>query len=351
VILKLAGGLTAATLTVALLPFLMVPGAGGPDVAAGPGACGPIGVILDTIRTQESGNNYTARASGSSASGAYQFIDSTWRWLAEKAGVDVARYPAAWMAPPPDQDATATVYVNEILANHNQQIDVIPVTWYYPAALTNPALMDIVPVPEAGNTLTVRQYQLRWMNTYQQKLGAAGLESSPENPTASCAGSVSPDGQWALPAPRDVLARAGISEPHHDYPAVDLMMAEGVPVYAITAGTVARTARFNANWYKAGCPRPGCSTCGMGITIQSPTGLRHTYCHNTVLHVNEGDQIAPGQHIADSGDTGRSGAPHLHLELRINNIQHCPQPLLEALYNNQPTIPDPATLPTRGCTF
>ena len=132
------------------------------------------------------------------------------------------------------------------------------------------------------------------------------------------------------------------------------MLPEGTPIFAITAGTVVRTTHFAANWWRAGCTRTGtdgCATCGVGVTIQTGSGLRHTYCHNTTLHVHSGDQIAPGQHIADSGDTGRSGAPHLHLELRLDNTQRCPQPLLEALYTNQPTIPDPASLPTGGCSF
>ena len=104
----------------------------------------------------------------------------------------------------------------------------------------------------------------------------------------------------------------------------------------------------------AGCngnnPPAGCATCGMGVTIRTADGTRFTYCHNSVLYVNDGDTITAGQHIADSGDTGRSGAPHLHLEIRINNIQHCPQPLLRALFDNQPP-PAPASLPTTGCFF
>ena len=55
-IAKLAALFGAACVCVASMPFLMVPGAGGPDVAeAGPNACGDLGVILDTIRTVETG--------------------------------------------------------------------------------------------------------------------------------------------------------------------------------------------------------------------------------------------------------------------------------------------------------
>jgi Peptidase family M23 len=353
VIAKLAAAFGAACVCAASLPFLMVPGAGGPDVAqAGPAACGDLGVILDTIRTVETGGNYETRIATATASGAYAFIDSSWQYFARQAGTDTSQYPSAWMAPPPQQDAAAAVYVNQLLRDHNDQIDVIPVGWYLPSALGHPELMDQVPYPEAGNNLTVRQYQLKWMNVYHQKLAAAA--PGPDGINANCSTSVTADGQWALPAPRDALANAGIDGPHHDYPAVDLMMPEGTPVFAVTGGTVARTTHFPANLWRGGCngnnPPAGCASCGMGVTIRTTDGTRFTYCHNSVLYVNDGDTITAGQHVADSGDTGFSGAPHLHLEVRVNNVQHCPQHLVRALYDNQPP-PTPAALPTTGCFF
>ena len=145
-----------------------------------------------------------------------------------------------------------------------------------------------------------------------------------------------------------------INSPHHDYPAWDFIVAEGTPIYAITGGTVVTEQHWDGNYHRAGCGRAGaptgCNTCGHGLTIRTDDGLRHTYCHNQRLHVHDGDPIVAGQHIADSGDTGRSGTPHLHLELRINGRQHCPQPLLAALYNAAP-IPTPPACPPAGCSF
>ena len=167
-------------------------------------------------------------------------------------------------------------------------------------------------------------------------------------------GPISADGRWALPAPYDTIAPGTLDDPHHDYPAWDFLIPEGTPIYAITDGVVVTTQHWNGNWWRAGCGHAGapaaCNTCGNGLTIQTADGLRHTYCHNQRLHVNDGDPIVAGQHIADSGDTGRSGTPHLHLELRLNGRQHCPQPLLAALYYQRP-IPAPASLPTSGCSF
>lgn len=139
--------------------------------------------ILATIRTVETGGRYDTRVTTSTASGAYAFIDSAWRHYAASVGVDTATYTSAWMAPPADQDATANAYVNEILARHNGDIAAIPVAWYLPSALRNPAAMDVVPAM-GGNVLTPRQYQQRWLNEYARQ-GTLATTSSTTTPTTT----------------------------------------------------------------------------------------------------------------------------------------------------------------------
>ena len=123
---------------------------------------------------------------------------------------------------------------------------------------------------------------------------------------------------------------------------------------AVTGGTVARITNWNANWWEVGCgrsnPPADCHSCGIGITIQHPDGLRHTYCHNSRHHVTVGDQIAPGQHIADTGNTGRSGAPHLHLEFRIDGQRVCPQPLMIPLFEGSP-VGQTSEAAAQDCSF
>jgi murein DD-endopeptidase MepM/ murein hydrolase activator NlpD len=79
----------------------------------------------------------------------------------------------------------------------------------------------------------------------------------------------------------------------------------------------------------------------MGCATLTATNVRN--------YVVLGDEIAPGRHIADSGDTGRSGAPHLHLELRVDGQRHCPQPLLMARYDQADGASD-FDLPSSGCS-
>ena len=114
--------------------------------------------ILATIRYLESRGNYTAPPNKGRASGAYQFITSTWN--------NYAGYRDAYLAPPEIQDERAAADVNRFLAQWNNDVSMIPVMWYYPRASRDLTLMDIVPVPSAGNVLTVREYQQRWLGVW-----------------------------------------------------------------------------------------------------------------------------------------------------------------------------------------
>ena len=119
--------------------------------------------ILLTIRWMESRETYDIPPNKGGASGAYQYIKKTW--------ANYAGYPEAYLAPPWVQDERAAADVAAILRRYNNDVSVVPIIWYYPAALTNPALMDIVPKPEAGNVLTIRDYQWRWLDTLAYFMG------------------------------------------------------------------------------------------------------------------------------------------------------------------------------------
>ena len=63
--------------------------------------------VLSEIASNESGGNYSAHNPTSTASGAYQMINSTWRMAASNVGIDTGFYPTAASAPPSSQDAAA----------------------------------------------------------------------------------------------------------------------------------------------------------------------------------------------------------------------------------------------------
>ena len=158
------GAAMVALLGLALLPLVAL---SSPATTApcGPTGAGPVAVIEATIRQVESGDNYTARARGSTASGAYQFLDTSW--------ANYGGYPQAWLAPPDIQDAKAAQRITQILTSSHNDVSAVPVVWYLghlPPA--DSPEWDTVPGPAAGNRLTPRQYQARWMNVYQTKLAA-----------------------------------------------------------------------------------------------------------------------------------------------------------------------------------
>ena len=111
----------------------------------------------------ESRGDYTIAPNRGNASGAYQFIESTWNGY--------GGYSHAYLAPPWVQDERAAADVNRFLAQWKNDVSMIPVMWYYPRAATDPALMDVVPVPSAGNILTIREYQQRWLAVFSSISG------------------------------------------------------------------------------------------------------------------------------------------------------------------------------------
>lgn len=154
--------------------------------------------ILATIRYLESRGIYTLPPNRGNASGAYQFIGSTWG--------NYGGYAHAYLAPPHIQDERAAADVNKFLDQWNNDVSMIPVMWYYPVASRNPALMDIVPVPSAGNVLTIREYQTRWLGVF------ASISGQPIAPGSN--GSFGASGSGASAAtvtPVDLSALAGFA--------------------------------------------------------------------------------------------------------------------------------------------
>ena len=125
--------------------------------------------ILLTIRIVESGQRYGIGKNKGGASGAYQYIDSTWG--------NYKGYPSAYLAPPEVQDERALAHVVGILDTWRGDVSMVPVIWYYPRAATDATLMDQVPLPHAGNRLTVREYQHRWLDVLAYITGTPSLYS------------------------------------------------------------------------------------------------------------------------------------------------------------------------------
>ena len=152
-------------------------------------------------------------------------------------------------------------------------------------------------------------------------------------PTAGAGASIV--GDYALPVSRNLLDAAVIGRPHHDYPAWDLGVPVGTPVYAVHGGTVLAVTNDDR--------------CGRGVVVAGSDGSRYTYCHADAVNVATGQLVPTGTMILRSGNTGRSTGPHLHLQIQSPaGGLVCPQPLLQAWHRGQHA--SPAVAPTVGCT-
>lgn len=87
---------------------------------------------------------------------------------------------------------------------------------------------------------------------------------------------------------------------HHG---ADFSAPRGTPVYATADGTVKRV-------YRA----PGY---GKMVEVDHGMGYSTIYGHLKQAHVRRGQTVTRGEMIAEVGNTGRSTAPHLHYEVRI----------------------------------
>lgn len=95
---------------------------------------------------------------------------------------------------------------------------------------------------------------------------------------------------------------------------IDLAAPTGTPVYATADGRVSM-----AQWY---------SSYGNYVQIEHGGALQTRYAHLSAYTVREGDMVRKGDLIGYVGSTGRSTGPHLHYEVRVENVAVDPVPFL-----------------------
>lgn len=153
-------------------------------------------------------------------------------------------------------------------------------------------------------------------------------------------------GAYALPVPSATVTEADLGAPHHDYPAIDLGVPVGTPVFAITSGTIQQAS--TAGTFPADPNR-----CGSTIVLLGDDGATYTYCHLSVVDVLPTQQVEAAAQIGASGGSpgalgaGNTTGPHLHLSLEVDGRQVCPQFLLQSVVHNVRV--NVADLPSTGC--
>lgn len=133
------GGRVGATATATAAPG--VPGA--------PPTGDQIERMMYALRMSESGGDYGAHSGSSSASGAYQFINSTWGGY--------GGYRTAAEAPPEVQDQRARELLTAAFAHYGGDPRAVAQSWFYPKGVGNDGLTP------PGNSITMGEYADRVM--------------------------------------------------------------------------------------------------------------------------------------------------------------------------------------------
>jgi lipoprotein NlpD len=119
----------------------------------------------------------------------------------------------------------------------------------------------------------------------------------------------SPDHGLVWPVSGSVNSRFGRrGENFHD--GIDISADEGTPIRAIGKGEVIYSDQLRGY--------------GNLVILRHSAGLVSVYAHNQVNLVRQGQLVSQGDVIANVGSTGRVSGPHLHLEIRKNNVAQDP---------------------------
>ena len=101
---------------------------------------------------------------------------------------------------------------------------------------------------------------------------------------------------------------------------VDFRAKVGTPVRVINSGRVLLVHNF---------PIPG--TEGKMIVVDHGSGILSLYLHLSKFEVIKGDLVVKGQTIALSGATPKGTPPHLHLMVRVNDINVDPLEFIDTI--------------------
>lgn len=95
---------------------------------------------------------------------------------------------------------------------------------------------------------------------------------------------------------------------------LDIGLPVGTPVYAMDTGTVTYASWAQGGYYDY----------GNLIVIDHGNGFQSFYAHLDLINVSPGQVVRQGNRIGTTGNSGRSSGPHIHFEIRLNNVQDDP---------------------------
>lgn len=164
---------------------------------------------------------------------------------------------------------------------------------------------DIVPDPvQLATTLPVAPAIRAHLASNSRR-----LETGPSHPT-----------HWPLDDPGYVTRGQATGGPGSNtgeerHPGIDVAVPMGSPVRASGGGTVLQTGEDPEY--------------GIFVLLDHPDGYQSMYGHLSRVTVTTAQAVDAGQVIGLSGNTGRSSAPHLHFEVRLDGQPIDPRTLVK----------------------
>ncbi len=175
----------------------------------------------------------------------------------------------------------------------------------YFTAQQNAQLAELVGAPEGTTFNPYREDEV--MAEFEMKMQANqyALEAQYGSKGGSGGSSSSSKGGSAL----TFSTYPTLTSKSHVGKEVDFSLPVGTPIQSPVSGTVVKVQTL-ANSY------------GKNVRVRDADGNTHYFAHLNDFNVKEGDTIQAGQVIGYSGNTGNSGSPHLHYEVRHGDNQY-----------------------------
>ncbi len=140
-------------------------------------------------------------------------------------------------------------------------------------------------------------------------------ESINELPSNVSVNSYTLNKKMVMPVTGEITSKFGVrNHPIYNelrfHAGVDIAAKTGTPIYSAFTGTVEEVKYDNWN--------------GNYLKISHEGTIETVYCHCEKISVKKGAMVNAGDVVAYVGSTGVSTGPHLHFELRVNNISYDP---------------------------
>ena len=124
--------------------------------------------------------------------------------------------------------------------------------------------------------------------------------------------------------PSDLVLEPPLGPYPHFHTGTDLAAPFGTPVTAAADGVVVAANHTNVGY-------------GNYVIIAHGAGIMTLYAHLLEIDVTSGDRVTRGKRVGLEGSSGLSTGPHLHFEVRVNNLVFDPMIYLPPLMG--PTTP------------